>query len=349
MEQLNFPFIQTEQEYKEDTFNYTYGSTGYEEQTEWLVKGLIPMNSMVSLVGASGSGKSFAVQELAYSIATGQSFLGRKTSQGACIVIAGEGAQGMKKRFRGIELVHDVSIANIALIPHSVHITVDEHSAKLERTIESVQTDTESKVKAVVLDTVSRSFEGDENSPTDMGRFIQAWDRLRYKYPQITVVFVHHTGKDQSKGARGHSSFKAALDSEITVLKGGVKSSYELRNTKQKDAEEAANVLVKMSTVELDVCCEDGHPITTLALIDEPQELTVTSQCPYLKCIEDLGSGCDRKSLREYVKKTLHPDFSQSERTKLSKALTNLENKGFIQVCRESTKPDFHTFTLASK
>ncbi|MFN1552098.1 AAA family ATPase [Vibrio natriegens] len=346
MKQLKLPFIPTEQESLKNTFDFTYGSTGYEEQTEWLVKGLVPMNSIVGLVGASGSGKSFAVQELVHSISTGKNFLGRKTSQGACIVIAGEGSDGMKKRFRGVELAHNLIIDNVALIPHSVLVTVDEQAATLENTIYEIQDETSQKVKVIVVDTVNRSFDGDENSPSDMGRFIQAWDRLRYKFPDISVVFVHHTGKDQSKGARGHSSFKGALDAELTVVKGQNKASYELRNTKQKDAEEAPSTLVQMSIVELDICCDEGLPITTLVLTDTPRELTEDLTCPYLECIKELGSGCDRKSLREYIKQTLHPEFTSAERTRMSKALTNLEKREIIKVDRTDSKPDFHRFIL---
>lgn len=346
MEQLHLSYLQTVQEFLKNTFDYTYGSTGYEEQTEWLVKGLIPMNSMVGLVGASGSGKSFVVQELVHAISKGKTFLGRKTSQGACIVIAGEGSDGMKKRFRGVELAHNITIDNVALIPHSVLVTVDEQAAMLENTIYAVQADTSKSVKVIVVDTVNRSFEGDENSPSDMGKFLQAWDRLRYKFPEMSVIFVHHTGKDQSKGARGHSSFKGALDAELTVVKGQKKGTYELRNTKQKDAEEAPSIFVQLSSVELDICCEEGRPITTLALTDTPQELTVDSICPYLECIKKLGSGCDRKSLREYIKQNLHPDFTAAERTRMSKALTNLESKEIIKVDRSDSKPDYHKFEL---
>ncbi|EHR6714692.1 AAA family ATPase [Vibrio parahaemolyticus] len=346
MGQLNLPFSPIIQEYLNNTFDYTYGSTGYEEQTEWLVKGLIPMNSMVGLVGASGSGKSFVVQELVHCISEGKPFLGKKTSQGACIVIAGEGAEGMKKRFRGVELANNIFTNKVALIPHAVLITINEQAAMLENTIHAVQEDTGNKVKVIIVDTVNRSFEGDENSPSDMGRFIQAWDRIRYKFPDMSVVFVHHTGKDQSKGARGHSSFKGALDTELMVVKGERKSSYELRNTKQKDAEEAPNVLVQLSSIELDICCDDGVPITTLALIDIPQELVESTSCPYLKCIKELGAGCDRKSLREYIKQTLHPNFTSAERTRMSKALTNLEKKGVIKVDRSDAKPDNHQIEL---
>ena len=44
-------------------------------------------------------------------------------------------------------------------------------------------------------------------------------------------------GKDQSAGARGHSSFYAALDTEITVKSIG-DNDVQVSCTKQKDADE---------------------------------------------------------------------------------------------------------------
>jgi hypothetical protein len=33
------------------------------------------------------------------------------------------------------------------------------------------------------------------------------------------VMFVHHSGKDETKGSRGHSSLKGAMDAEISILR----------------------------------------------------------------------------------------------------------------------------------
>jgi len=57
---------------------------------------------------------------------------------------------------------------------------------------------------------------GNENSPDDMGRFVAHCDRLRLA-TRAHVLFVHHSGKDDSRGARGHSLLKAAADTEIEV------------------------------------------------------------------------------------------------------------------------------------
>ena len=43
-------------------------------------------------------------------------------------------------------------------------------------------------------------------------------NRIRIKQQlNAAVLVVHHTGKDASKGARGSSSLKAAVDTEISI------------------------------------------------------------------------------------------------------------------------------------
>jgi RecA-family ATPase len=45
---------------------------------------------------------------------------------------------------------------------------------------------------------------GNENAPDDMGALVRNIDRLRAE-TGAAVLLVHHTGKDTSRGARGHS------------------------------------------------------------------------------------------------------------------------------------------------
>jgi hypothetical protein len=71
----------------------------------------------------------------------------------------------------------------------------------------------------VVIDTVSRALAGgNENAPDDMGRFVNALDRLREALG-ATIIAVHHIGKDASRGGRGHSLLHCAVDTEILVEK----------------------------------------------------------------------------------------------------------------------------------
>lgn len=93
-------------------------------------------------------------------------------------------------------------------------------------------------VRLVVIDTLARCFGGnDENDARDMGAFIEGCDVIKQK-TGATVLVVHHSGKDEAKGARGSSSFRAALDAEFNVKREGQGQALILSCTKMKDAEE---------------------------------------------------------------------------------------------------------------
>ena len=61
----------------------------------------------------------------------------------------------------------------------------------------------------IVIDTLARSMgDGDENTAKDMGKFVGNLDFLRAE-TGAHVMVIHHSGKDESKGAGGSGSLRA--------------------------------------------------------------------------------------------------------------------------------------------
>jgi hypothetical protein len=69
-----------------------------------------------------------------------------------------------------------------------------------------------------------------------MGRLVKAADRIR-EQTGAHVAFVHHSGKDQARGARGHSSLRAATDTEIEVVRNEGAEASVATVTKQRELE----------------------------------------------------------------------------------------------------------------
>src|SRR5690606_28105123 len=113
----------------------------------------------------------------------------------------------------------------------------------------------------IVIDTLSRVMAGgDENGPVDMTAFIKNVDRIRHA-TGAHIMIVHHTGKDVAKGARGHSSLRAATDTEIEVAT----DETELRLakvTKQRDLQGGEEFAFKLEAVALGGD-QDGDAVTT--------------------------------------------------------------------------------------
>jgi hypothetical protein len=77
------------------------------------------------------------------------------------------------------------------------------------------------------------------------------------------VVLVHHTGKDTTKGARGHSSLFAALDGAIEVEKSNDKRSWSI--AKAKDGQDGKNFPFNLKVHNLGTDA-DGDDITSCTI-----------------------------------------------------------------------------------
>lgn len=85
------------------------------------------------------------------------------------------------------------------------------------------------------IDTLNQASPGsDENSSVDMGLLLAAAKRIAIESEGI-VVLIHHSGKDSSKGLRGHSSMNGAMDSTIEVKKTSTGHSWSTHKVKDGD------------------------------------------------------------------------------------------------------------------
>jgi hypothetical protein len=79
------------------------------------------------------------------------------------------------------------------------------------------------------------------------------------------VLVVHHSGKDLARGARGHSSLRAASDTELEVTKGEGGSCLAI--TKSRDEEDRARFGFRLEPVELGVNAK-GRAVTTCVAVE---------------------------------------------------------------------------------
>lgn len=103
-----------------------------------------------------------------------------------------------------------------------------------------------------------------------MGAFIEGCDTIK-RETGATLLVVHHSGKDGSKGARGSSAFHAALDAEYNVRREEDGGALILSCTKMKDAEEAPEAAFDLCTVML-FTDSDGEAVCSLVVRDVPRE-----------------------------------------------------------------------------
>lgn len=258
-------------------FPLIFGYEGFDNQNSYLLKGLLPTNSMCSIYGPSGSFKSFVAVSIACHVSMGKEWDGKHVEQGSVLYIVGEGGAGVARRFRAWadEYNGGRDIPNIARIPMPVFMADDQQVGLLSIATERVKQQTGLPVKLIVIDTVARCFgAGDENRATDMGAFIKGCDLIK-SLTGATVLLIHHTGKSEENGARGSSALRAALDVELLVKREDSESqAVTITCTKMKDDEEAAK---QSYDLKRHIVCydDDGVEVTSLVVIDRGREPVV--------------------------------------------------------------------------
>ena len=316
-----------------------------------LVDGLIFRNTLVNVFGPPASFKSFLALDIGLSIAHGGTWHGREVHTGGVLYIAGEGSAGIRKRAMAWMQNHGV-IDNgepFFVLPQAVNIRDKaEVDALIEETRETLQP------ALVIIDTLARTFGGgDENSNVDMGEFIMQCDRIKSAFDGATVMIIHHSGKDTTRGARGHSSLYGAVDTELELKRTQGSDTVTIRNSKQKDAEETDGIQMTARTVTLPP--GDGlwlEEETSIVLdYDEAREAVTREKKlggnqkavmqQLQRAIEEVGEtrfvdGAERTVIKAEAAKSYaymvlpKPDGKDNRWTNYSRAITTLRDRGLV-------------------
>ena len=213
-----------------------------------LVSDVIFAQTLIVIFGESGCGKSFFTFDLCANLAAGRNWAGKETFSGAVVYISAEGARGFMKRIVAFREhsspPKDMPFYLITEAPDFGH-TDGDAAALILRIREQIDV----PVALVVFDTLARAMQGaDENSAVDMSLFVDNSARLMTEL-NCSVAWIHHAGKDASRGARGSSVLRAAADTEILVEK--TEAGRTATVTKQKDAESGLVLAFDLDQVEL--------------------------------------------------------------------------------------------------
>lgn len=236
---------------------------------QWLIDSVIPMDSFGMLFGPSGSYKSFCAVDMAAAIASGQAWAGHTADNpGYVIYIGAEGAAGLHMRKRAWEIRHQKKLSKLGILSAAVSIASIEERRNLIDLLEQLTEEVTQPPRLIVIDTLARSYNGDENSASDMGNFVRACDIIRVQ-SGASILIIHHAGKDADKGARGSSALRAAVDYEIKVT-SPAKLNVTIECTKAKDVEPFEQKTIKLSKVEIGKKDAKGRDMVSLVLDGDP-------------------------------------------------------------------------------
>ena len=163
--------------------------------------------------------------------------------------MAAEGGGGLGKRASAWLRHHGHPVPDgMTVIEEAVALNDDADVTGLIKDLHDRARETGLPVSLVVIDTLARCAVGvDENSSTQMGMVIKGADRIKAELG-ATVLLVHHTGKDASKGMRGSNALLGASDTTVEVSRTGDRGVI-LTVRKQKDGDENEPIAFEMVKV----------------------------------------------------------------------------------------------------
>lgn len=251
---LNNPFFTSP---AREPLSYTAKNLENRPQLRWLVKGLISERSLNCIFGPSRSGKTFVSLGLAAAIATGKPWLNSKTKKRPVLYMPLESIDGFALRQRAYMAVHGTESL------HGLHTWTQRFSFANCLDIEKLISHLNGggfEGGIVIIDTLARAMSGlDENSAIDMGRVIEACSYITEK-TGCAIMLIHHSGKNQQSGLRGHSALLGALDSAIEIRFSQTERKLYLDKT--KEGSDGSEYPFKLNKVHLGFD-EDGHAITS--------------------------------------------------------------------------------------
>ena len=223
----------------------------------WRVKGVLPAVGLAALYGPSASGKSFLAFDMAASIAEGQSWFDSRIEAAPVVYAALEGEAGFKLRAQAWEVSRGRNL------PDGLHMMMQPFKLTEPQDVQDLAAVVPAGA-VVFLDTLNRAAPtADENSSKDMGEILQAAKTLQAITGGL-VVLVHHTGKDSTRGLRGHSRLFAAMDAAVEVSRDGDRREWKVAKSKDGADGDAHPFKLHIETLGVD---EHGDPVTSCVVV----------------------------------------------------------------------------------
>lgn len=227
----------------------------------WLVKGLVPADSMGILFGASGTYKSFVALDMGLHVAHGMEWCGRRTRPGQVLYCAAEGGAGISRRVQAWHQEHGLEPSDMFRVCiETLVLSQQVYLQKLIAAIDQLQT----PPALVIIDTLSQSSNIDENDATEVAEFLRGLNtQLRARY-NCTVVLVHHTGHVATERPRGSSVLTANMDWLLSCVRPDAQAqSCMVETVKQKDGDKLPPLMFDLRRQVLGFD-EDGDEVSSL-------------------------------------------------------------------------------------
>lgn len=230
---------------------------------EWLVEGVVQRDTLLLIVGAQETFKTFLALDMALSIGEGESWHGRSCKPGTAVYVSAEGGSGLGLRVQAWEVIKAIDSQGCFFLADQAPQFLDRGQGGDVDELLLTLADLTSPPAFIVVDTLARVMVGhDENSAEDMGILIATADRIR-QASGATVALVHHNNRQGS--ARGSSALLGAVHTIIECSREANSAHVVVKCGKQKDADHFDSLMLTSRTITL-ATDELGRQRTSLIL-----------------------------------------------------------------------------------
>jgi RecA-family ATPase len=208
---------------------------------EWLIKDMIPMNTVTLMQGDGGTGKSLLALQLAASLATGRPWLpGKWLVAGRTVYISAEDDRPeLHRRLSAIAEFHHVNTTDFAGITIADLASKDALLASVGKDgtlrpsllFELINTKIASIApRLVVIDTLADTYPGNENDRAQARQFISLLRRIAMTHQCAVLLLAHPslTGINTGTGASGSTGWNNSVRSRLYFER--IKDTYGNEN-----------------------------------------------------------------------------------------------------------------------
>jgi hypothetical protein len=190
-----------------------------EHREEWIVEPLLAARRLVALYSAPKVGKSLLMLEIAAAVAAGRGMFGyeppKRPYRTLYVDFENDPRADIRERLTNMGYGPD-DLDNLVLLsfPNIAKFDTERGSQELMAAVHHYETE------IVVIDTVSRAVEGEENENDTWLNFYKHTG-LKMKQAGVALIRLDHSGKDESKGQRGGSAKSGDVDAVWRMSKSG--------------------------------------------------------------------------------------------------------------------------------
>lgn len=215
------------------TIHWAVETIAGESPVDWVIEGMLASRSVGVFYGDPGAKKTWVSCDLAYHVATGTPWLGRKVKRGTVLMLDEESGNNrltnrMAAARRGDDLPADVPVG------WTNHLGWNFRSPQ---SVLKLRTEVLDKVKPtlIIIDAMADVTGGaDENSAAEMAPIMAQLRSIAEDY-DCAVIILHHCNK--VGGYRGSTAIAGAVDLMLLFESKNGDTTITLTATKNRDGE----------------------------------------------------------------------------------------------------------------